>query len=106
MKRIIALAAIFVLAATMLTACRFGKDDTTTTGDRSTLPETTGATITTPMETTTRPTESTRPSTIPTTPGTEGTTMPGTTDGTGTEPGGTTTPGQRGRNRGTMPGRY
>ena len=106
MKRIIALAAIFVLAATMLTACRFGKDDTTTTGDRSTLPETTGATITTPMETTTRPTESTRPSTIPTTPGTEGNTMPGTTDGTGTEPGGTTTPGQRGRNRGAMPGRY
>lgn len=106
MKRIIALAAIFVLAATMLTACRFGKDDTTTTGDRSTLPETTGATITTPMETTTRPTESIRPSTIPTTPGTEGNTMPGTTDDTGTEPGGTTTPGQRGRNRGAMPGRY
>lgn len=107
MKRIITLALIFVLAAALLTACRSGGDDNmTTTGNPHTLPETTGATITTPMETTTRPVETTRPSTVPATPGTDGNTMPGGTDGNGTEPGDITTPGQRGKNRGIMPGRY
>lgn len=105
MKKIITITAIFVLAITLLTACRAGKEDMTTTGDRNTLPQTTGATITTPMDTT-RPVETTRPSTVPATPGTDGNTMPGGTDGNGTEPSDITTPGQRGKNRGIMPGRY
>ena len=46
MKKIITITAIFVLAITLLTACRAGKEDMTTTGDRNTLPQTTGATIT------------------------------------------------------------
>ena len=98
MKRIITLAVIFVLAAALLTACRSGGDDNmTTTGDPHTLPQTTGATITTPMETTTRPVETTRPSTTTTVPGTDDGSMPNGSDGAGTTPGGTNTePGARG----------
>ena len=105
MKKIITITAIFVLAITLLTACRAGKEDMTTTGDRNTLPQTTGATITTPMDST-RPVETTRPSTVPTVPGTDDNSMPGTTDGTGTMPSGTTEPGTRGRHRGVLPGKY
>ena len=39
MKKIITITAIFVLAITLLTACRAGKEDMTTTGDRNTLPQ-------------------------------------------------------------------
>lgn len=108
MKRIITLAMIFVLATALLTACRSGGDgDTTTTGNPHTLPQTTGATITTPMETTTRPVETTRPSTTATIPGTDEGSMPNGTDGTGTTPGGTDGgTGTRGRNRGVLPGKY
>ena len=105
MKKIITITAIFVLAITLLTACRAGKEDMTTTGNPHTLPETTGATITTPMDTT-RPVETTRPSTVPTVPGTDDNSMPGTTDGTVTMPSGTTEPGTRGRHRGVLPGKY
>ena len=106
MKKIIAITAVFVLATMLLTACRSGNGDMTTTGDRNTLPQTTGATITTPMETTTRPVETTRPSTVPTVPGTDDNSMPDGTEGTGTMPSGTTEPGTRGRHRGILPGKY
>ena len=107
MKKIIAITAVFVLATMLLTACRSGNGDmTTTTGNRNTLPQTTGATITTPIETTTRPVETIRPSTIPTIPGTDDS-MPNGTEDTGTIPGGNNTePGTRGRHRGSLPGKY
>lgn len=71
MKKLIAITAVFALLACFLTACRFGGDDTTTTENPHTLPETTGATITMPTMDTTMPST------------TNGNTMPEGTTGNG-----------------------
>ena len=100
MKKLTILAVLFALSASPLTGCRFGSgDDTTTTGNPHTLPETTGATITMPTESTTRQTLPTMPSTDRNDPtGTEGT--------NGTDGATKTDPESRNTNRSRAPGRY
>ena len=103
MKKLIAITAIFALLSCLLTGCRFGGDDKTTTTNPHTLPETTGATITLPTM------EPTVPSTTIPAPTTDGTTGSDMTDGTefdGTTDNGTTGTMPRGRGRRAMPGRY
>lgn len=103
MKKLTILAVLFALSASLLTGCRFGRGNSTTnTGDRHTLPETTGATITMPTEGTTRQTQPTIPSTDRNeTTGTDGT---GTTNGTDVTT--VTEPDTRDRSRSKLPGRY
>ena len=113
MKKLTILAVLFALSASLLTGCRFGRGNntTTTTKDRHTLPGTTGATITTPTEGTTRQTHPTMPSTDhndhtgtdghDTTNGTNSHDTTNGTDGTiGTEP------GTNGKSRSRHPGKY
>ena len=101
MKKLIAITAIFALLSCLLTGCRFGGDDKTTTTNPHTLPETTGATITLPTM------EPTVPSTAPSTQGTTGSDMTDGTEFDGTMPNeGTTGTVPKARGRRTMPGRY
>ena len=108
MKKLTILAVAIALLACLLTACRSrGNDSTTTTGDPHTLPQTTGATITMPTESTTRQTQPTTPSTDRNeTTGNDATNGTGGNDGTGSD--NSSGAGPRSRDRGitNTPGRY
>jgi predicted small secreted protein len=87
MKKLTAMAVVLIMVCCLLTACRSGNgNDTTGNGNTNDLPGTTGATITTPMEST-KPIETTRPNTT-TMPSGSGT-MPNGTDSNGGNNGGT-----------------
>lgn len=114
MKKLTILAVAIALFACLLTACRSrGNDSMTTTGDPHTLPQTTGATIPMPTESTTRQTQPTTPSTNrnettgnDANNGTGGNNGTGSNNGSGSDNGSGAGPRSRDRGITNTPGRY